>query len=105
MKLRSKWDEYLTFATVLGVVGFGLLALAVNLRDRGISDPAPGVGVPVSATIPDPNTHIIPMPQNVHEGHFPAIIWTCAGHNGLYETSRTAGVNFIVVPNDSNCQG
>jgi hypothetical protein len=50
-------------------------------------------------SISDGGATVVNMPDQ-----FPNVAWKCAGVNGVYVNTRTAGVNMVIITNDPNCQ-
>lgn len=90
---------YWWLTRVWEAAGVGLIVLTIGLlivsgcsHHPALKD-APITGTDLSGA------HIVNMPDE-----FPNVAWKCAGVNGLYVNTRSAGVNFIVITNDPNCQ-
>jgi hypothetical protein len=56
--------------------------------------------------LPNDNQDIVQVDMTVYQApdQFPNVVWFCNGTTGVYLTTREAGQNMQLLPNDGRCQ-
>ena len=83
-----------TVALTIVVLVLMFLILGSGCRDETLED------------LPDDNQDIVQIDMTVYQApdQFPNVVWFCNGSTGVYLTTREAGQNMQLLPNDGRCK-
>lgn len=88
-----RWGVVLV-TTITVLVVLILLFLVTGCSDTTLED------------LPNDNQDIVQVDMTVYQApdQFPNVVWFCNGSTGVYLTTREAGQNMQLLPNDGRCK-